>query len=302
MMDQGSSTTPGTPRAPGGTRASVVPLDDHSIAAAIAHSSQDAIIVKTLDGLVTFWNDAATEQYGRTAEEMLGRSIEATFPPGAIGDERSRRRAVGEGEAFSGYRCTRVHADGRVFECVMTLSPLRDETGAVTSVVSVSRPVTAEERQSERFASLLEAAPDGILCVGPEGTITALNARVPEIFGYDVGELLGAPLEVLIPEDRRAVHVAHRDGFFTHPQVRSMGAGLALSGRRRDGTVFPVEVSLAPDHSTDPVQVIAAVRDVTASASSRPRSGRASRGCASSPRASTRSSSSCRSTPARTST
>jgi PAS domain S-box-containing protein len=114
-----------------------------------------------------------------------------------------------------------------------------------------------------RLAALLEAAPDALVCVEPSGRIAQLNSRVCELFGYDREQLLGAEVEMLLPEAMRERHVEYRAGFNRHPQVRSMGSGLRLTARRRDGREIPVEVSLVPWLAGEQGWVIAAVRDVT---------------------------------------
>lgn len=231
--------------------------------AAIVNSSQDAVIAKTIEGIITVWNDGAATVYGHSADDMIGRSIEEIIPVEALAEERARHARVAGGVAESGYRCMRLRVDGRPVEVVMSMSPVRDPSGQVTGVATISRPVSAEERDAARFASLLEAAPDAILCVDPRGIIATVNAQVTRMFGYQREELLGAPLEVLLPEQLRSSHAAHRSRFLRDPQIRTMGVGLSLSGRRRDGSVFPVEVSLAPDRTGVETMVIAAVRDMT---------------------------------------
>jgi PAS domain S-box-containing protein len=114
-----------------------------------------------------------------------------------------------------------------------------------------------------RLAALLDAAPDALVCVEPTGRIAQVNQQVGQLFGYDDDELLGAEVEILLPEALRGRHVAHRAGFNAHPQMRSMGSGLPLVARRRDGSQFPVEVSLAPWAGGEDGWVIAAIRDVT---------------------------------------
>jgi PAS domain S-box-containing protein len=124
-------------------------------------------------------------------------------------------------------------------------------------------PDPRESVFDHRLASLLEAAPDALVCVEPSGRIAQLNERVGELFGYSRDELLGAEVEMLLPEALRQRHVAHRAGFNRHPQVRSMGSGLLLAARHRDGTEIPVEVSLVPWLEGEQGWVIAAIRDVS---------------------------------------
>src|SRR6266540_3095390 len=112
-------------------------------------------------------------------------------------------------------------------------------------------------------SGLLEAAPDAIVGVTSGGRITLANAQSARLFGYDKGELLGQPIELLVPETARGVHPGHRRRYFADPTPRPMGAGKALAGRRRDGTEFPAEISLSGLETEDGVIVSAAVRDVT---------------------------------------
>lgn len=231
--------------------------------AAIVRSSQDAVIAKTVDGLVTAWNGGATALYGWSAEQMLGSSIEVTFSPETVTEERARHARVASGASESGYRCTRLRADGGRVDVVMSMSPVHDDDGQIIGVASVSRRVSPAERDETRFASLLEAAPDAMVCAGPDGRIVTVNAQVSALFGYTRAQLVGADLEILLPEALRERHVRHRMAFAGDPRTRTMGSGLSLLARRRDGTTFPVEVSLAPDDSGGDGLVIAAVRDVS---------------------------------------
>jgi PAS domain S-box-containing protein len=231
--------------------------------AAIVRSAPDAVISKTVDGVVTSWNAGAERLYGYRAQDMIGRGIESTFAPERVAEERERHARVAAGVAESGFRCTRIRADGHLVDVVMSMTPVYDAVGELMTIASISRPVTSVERAQERYASLLEAAPDATVCVEGSGRIVTANAQASKLFGYTRDELIGAELEMLLPEGVHQRHREHRAGFVRQPQVRSMGQGLSLEARRRDGSVFPVEVSLAPDTSSGDLTVIAAVRDVT---------------------------------------
>jgi PAS domain S-box-containing protein len=114
-----------------------------------------------------------------------------------------------------------------------------------------------------RFRELLESAPDAILEVDHEGRIVLLNRMTLTMFGYEREELLGRPVEILLPEALRAGHVDNRNAYRAHPVTRPMGTGLALQGRRKDGVWFPVEISLGPLDTSEGSFVTAIVRDVT---------------------------------------
>jgi PAS domain S-box-containing protein len=113
------------------------------------------------------------------------------------------------------------------------------------------------------LVELLDAAPDGILLVGKDGRIAFANAAIARLFGYTAEELVGAPIETLVPEGERGRHVADRSAYANAPRRRPMGLGLALQGRRKDGSELPVEISLAPMTASDAGLVVAIVRDAT---------------------------------------
>ena len=119
------------------------------------------------------------------------------------------------------------------------------------------------EVQVDRFRELLEAAPDSIIEVDGEGRIALLNSVTEKMFGYSRGELLGQPIEILVPEDFRAIHQKHRARYSNCPVTRAMGSGLVLNGQRKDGSRFPVEISLSPVKSGNGFRITAIIRDIT---------------------------------------
>lgn len=113
------------------------------------------------------------------------------------------------------------------------------------------------------YRAFFDAVPDAVLAVDADGCIVDANARVSDMFGNEPADLIGHPVEVLLPERFRAGHVAHRGTFGAHPRSRPMGAGLELWGRRQDGSELPVDVSLNPAAIGEEPIVLAAVRDMT---------------------------------------
>jgi PAS domain S-box-containing protein len=139
----------------------------------------------------------------------------------------------------------------------------RDAEGNPAAILESNRDVTQRKREEEKFRNLLESAPDAMVIVDQAGTIALTNAQTEKLFGYTREELLGQPVEVLVPERFHGNHHGHRKGFFSAPRPRSMGAGLDLYGRRQDGTEFPVEISLSPLATDQGTLVSSAIRDVT---------------------------------------
>ena len=114
------------------------------------------------------------------------------------------------------------------------------------------------------FVALLEEAPDAMVCIAADGRITLVNAQAERLFGYQRAELIGQPVEILVPDAARAAHPGHRAGYVASPRHRPMGAGMPLSGRRRDAGTFPAEISLSAIDTDEGILVAAAIRDVTA--------------------------------------
>ena len=113
------------------------------------------------------------------------------------------------------------------------------------------------------IAGIIEAAPDGIVMIDGSGTIVLVNRQTEELFGYDRAELLGTSVETLLPERYRHGHQEHRARYRAEPRTRPMGAGLSLLGQKRDGTEFPIEISLSPLVADGAHRAIAMVRDIT---------------------------------------
>jgi PAS domain S-box-containing protein len=203
-------------------------------------------------GAVELWSPAAERILGWNAEEVLGGPPPLELPPPDA--------PYGEAE----YQERRK--DGTPVALEIRTAPWLDAAGKPRGVLAVIADVPASHAPAapdRRFRELLEAAPDAIVEVDRDGRILLLNRVTEQIFGYRREELLGKPVEVLIPEHLREGHTGHRAHYWAHPQTRPMGAGLTLEGRRKDGSRFPAEISLSPVKSEDGFRVTAVVRDVS---------------------------------------
>jgi len=239
-------------------------------------SAAEGIFGVDCAGRITFVNRAACEILGYRAEEMIGAHSHAlihhhhsdgreypveTCPMYAaytrgeisrIDDECLWRRD--ESALPVEYGATPVRKNGQIM-------------GAVISFTDITQRKEAERRIRETeafFRSVLESAPDGMLVMDAGGDIRLANAQVERLFAYPRSELLGQPVEILVPEEVRDRHVALRDAYVENPATRDMGAGRELLGRRMDGSLFPVEIGLSPvqvDAHTR--QVAVSIRDIT---------------------------------------
>jgi PAS domain S-box-containing protein len=157
----------------------------------------------------------------------------------------------------------RGRKDGTRFWANVVITAMKDETGTLRGFSKVTRDLTERQQGDATFRRLLESAPDAIVIVNREGHIVFVNAQTERLFGYTREELLNQPVEMLLPERFRESHVNHRSGYLGDPRVRAKGAGLALYGRHKDGTEFPVEISLSPLETEDGTLTMSAIRDVT---------------------------------------
>ncbi|MBQ1092680.1 PAS domain S-box protein [Streptomyces sp. B93] len=223
-----------------------------------------AVIKLGPEGEVARWSRAAERMTGYAAGEVVGRSLallrtEEDRAAGLPEQELAAVREHGRRE-FQGWW---VRKSGERFLAQGSLTPVEDESGAVTGFVEVLRDATESARAESLFHGLLESAPDAMVIVGQDGRIVLVNRQAEALFGFERAELVGREIEVLVPPRYRDRHVGHRNGFLGAPQVRPMGVGLQLSGVRRNGTEFPVEISLSPLETAEGTLVAAAIRDVT---------------------------------------
>ncbi len=238
--------------------------------AAIVRSSDDAIIGKTLDGIVTAWNPAAERIFGYREAEMIGQPITRIIPEERMGEETQILERIRQGKVIDHLETVRVTKGGRRIDVLLTSAPIKDAQGRVIGASKIARDITegkrtaaSVHRSEAQTHAIFEAASDAILVVDQSGTIISANRKTEEMFGYTRETLWGQPLEMLLPARLRSRHVDHRAGYFRDPHSRPMGLGLDLLARKSDGTEFPVEISLNYIETEEGRRAFAFVTDIT---------------------------------------
>ena len=224
-----------------------------------------AIVMLDSDGRIICWSAGAQELLGYSDAEVSGQPISIFHSTddraaGLATLELIQAREAGRVE-FEGWR---VRKGGHHFRASVLVSAVRDEAGSLSGFVKVIRDLAADQQRAHPlFFDLLEAAPDAMVIIGPDGRVALANGQTDRMFGYPREELVGSEIEILLPERFRSRHVRHRANFFADPMLRPMGQGLDLHGLRKDGTEFPVDISMSPLHIEHTLYVSASIRDVT---------------------------------------
>lgn len=222
----------------------------------------DAIFVRDLENKIVFWNHAAERLYGWKKDEVRGHTthglLQTEFPCQLhLIESAIREKGYWEGELKHKTR------DGETVIVSSRWALRTGENGEVLGVLEGNRDITKLKAEERRFENLLETAPDAIIIVNGDGIIQIINAQTEKMFGYLRGELVGMPVEILVPHEARGDHAKHREAYSHAPRPRAMGAGLNLHGRRKDGSEFPVEISLSPLETAEGTLISSSIRDVT---------------------------------------
>ncbi len=213
--------------------------------AAIVESSDDAIVSKTLDGVVTSWNAGAARLFGYEPEEIIGKSIMTLIPPELHAEERGILERLRRGERIDHFETTRVRKDGGRLQLSITVSPIRDASGTIVGASKIARDIGPQrnaERTAAQLAAIVESSGDAILSKTLDGIITSWNAGATRIFGYAAEEAIGESITLVIPpemyaEERHILERVSRGERVEHFDTIRL---------TKDGRRIPVSVSVSP--------------------------------------------------------
>jgi PAS domain S-box-containing protein len=213
--------------------------------AAIVESSEDAIVSKTLDGIVTSWNRAAERMFGYSAAEMIGQSIMLIIPPERADEARDVLARVRGGQAVAHFETVRRRKDGSLVNISLTVSPIRDRSGHVVGASTIARDLRELRRLDEaqaRLAAVVDSSDDAIVSKTLDGIITSWNRAAERLFGYTAAEAVGQAIHIIIPTDRRA----EEEMVLGRIRAGHIVDHFETVRRRKDGTLVEISLTVSP--------------------------------------------------------
>ncbi|HVR51723.1 MAG TPA: CHASE domain-containing protein, partial [Pseudorhodoferax sp.] len=223
---------------------------DNARMAAIAESVSDGIVGLDAQQRVMSWNRAAEQIFGRTAAEALGRPFRELLPADAGVDTVTRLKIVRPG-------------DGEELDLDLTRAPVRAHGGGVLGTAVTVRDVTVQQSADERFRLAVDAAPTAMLMVDSDQRVVLANRKAEDLFGYRETQLLGMPIDTLVPGRYRSRHAHDFSQYMQQPRARPMGQGRPLFALHKNGREIPVEIGLSPVRTRHGLTALATITDVS---------------------------------------
>jgi PAS domain S-box-containing protein len=223
-----------------------------------------AIFMLDPQGVVVSWNAGAERIKGYKADEIVGHNFSVFFPPEDIkqgmAEELLRITATSGRHEFQGMR---LRKDGSRFLASIIFIALRDPAGNLRGFSEISRDLSESKESAAKYRGLLEAAPDAMVVVNQGGEIVLLNVQAEKQFGYRRDELIGQKVKNIIPQGFAERLIADGTRTAAEALAQQIGTGIELTGRRKNGSEFPIEIMLSPLESTEGILVTAAIRDIS---------------------------------------
>jgi len=244
--------------------------DLRPLLAAIASSSNDAIIGKDRMGRITYWNAAAERLFGYPATEIIGQFISRIIPPARAGEEVAILDRVGSGEYLAHFETERMTKDGRIIPVSLTLSPILGPDGAVIGISDIARDLSetqqlavALQQREALLRSILDSNPDGFIVIDEQAIVKVFSVAAERMFGYAAAEVVGHNISMLMPEPYATAHDGYVERYRDTGDRRIIGIGRVVAGRRKDGTTFPMDLQVGEATAPGERRFTGFVRDLT---------------------------------------
>ena len=238
--------------------------------AAIVESADLALITEALDGTITSWNPAAERMFGFSAVEAVGKPISILAPPGREDEVLGLVARIEAGERIDHIEAERRRKDGSLIQVQLNISPIRDGKGRIVGVSKMSRDLTAGARAraeiQEREAhlhSILETVPDAMIVIDERGIVQLFSAAAERLFGYGSDEVCGQNVKLLMPSPDRENHDGYIERYRATGERHIIGIVRVVAGRRKDGSSFPMELSVGEANRNGHRLFTGFVRDLT---------------------------------------
>jgi two-component system sensor histidine kinase/response regulator len=237
---------------------------------AIIDFSDDAIISKTLNGIILSWNKGAERIFGYSAPEVIGKPMLLLIPTERQHEETEILSRISIGERVEHFETARQRKDGRLINISATISPIFDDSGKIIGASKIARDITERsksekmlEENEQRIQAIINNTVDAIVTINEEGNIESFNIAAINIFGYEKNEVIGKNIKMLMPEPFHSKHDNYLINYVTTGNKKIIGIGRELVGMKKDGTIFPMELSVSEVSLSDRRIFTGIIRDIS---------------------------------------
>ena len=244
--------------------------DVKRILASILEASDDAIVGVDANGVISTWSRGAERIYGYAAPEIVGRSIVELIPRGLRDERTAILNDIAAGVRNDPHETQHLAQGGHRVDVLQTVSPIRNGAGVILGATVIARDITIErraertQRSSEaRARAIIDAAVDGIVLIDRRGRVEAFNPAAERLFHYRADEVIGHNVSMLMPEPYASAHDHYLRRYLTTGEAHIIGTGREVSGRRKDGSVFPIHLSVAELIIDGDTKFTGIIRDLT---------------------------------------
>jgi two-component system sensor kinase FixL len=240
-----------------------------AILGSVVDSSDDAITSRRLDGTILSWNPGAERMFGYSAEEAIGRNLILSAEERK--DEDYIIAQMVEGKTLEHLETVRQRKDGSKIDVSITASPVRDAMGSIVASCRIVRDITARKQAEQEIANnsirlkvMIDSTLDGLITIDSKAVIQSLNATAERMFGFTRKEAIGHSLDMLTPDPFRTVDDGYSASDLKIGEVKIIGIGREVTGQRKDGTIFPMDLTVSAFRVGDESGFVGIVRDITA--------------------------------------